>query len=86
MIEANEAALDDMIVDEKRRVAVEFFRDAWQSALAEGIEPRILAESAVFTALSELARERDEKGVSTIVSQLPEKIENGEFIIDRVLQ
>ncbi len=86
MIEENEAALDEMIVEEKKRVAVEFFREAWTAALAEGIEPQILAESAVFTALSELSREQGEAGVVAIVNHLPEQIENGQFVIDRVLQ
>lgn len=86
MIEQNEVVLDDMIIEEKKRVAVEFFREAWFAALAEGIEPHILAESALYTALSELTRYHGETCVSAIVSQLPQQVENGDFLIDRVLQ
>jgi hypothetical protein len=86
MIEQNEAILDEMIIEEKRRVAVEFFRDAWFTALEEGIEPHILAESAMYTALSELTRNQGESSVSAIVNRLPQQVENGEFLIDRVIQ
>ena len=86
MIEENEAALDEMIVEEKKRVAVDFFREAWLAGLAEGIEPQILAESAVFLALSELSCEQNEADVAAIVNQLPERIESCEFVINRVLQ
>ncbi len=86
MIEANEIALDEMIIEEKKRVAVEFFREAWHAAVAEGIEPCILAESAMFAALSELARSQGEFSVSAMVNRLPQQVENGEFIIDRVIQ
>ncbi len=86
MLEPNEIVLDEMIIEEKKRVAVEFFRDAWFAALAEGIEPHILAESAMFAALSELSRNHGEPSVNAIVSRLPQQIENGEFLIDRVIQ
>ncbi len=86
MIEQNEVVLDEMIIEEKRRVAVEFFREAWFAALAEGIEPHILAESAMYTALSELTRNQGESSVCAIVNRLPQQVENGEFLIDRVIQ
>ncbi len=54
--------------------------------MAEGIEPHILAESALYTALSELTRNQGETCVSAIVSQLPQQVENGDFLIDRVIQ
>jgi hypothetical protein len=86
MIEPNEAVLDEMIVEEKKRVAVEFFREAWFAAIAEGIEPHILAESAVFTALSELTSDQGENSVDFIVDQLPEQVKNGTFLINRTIQ
>ncbi len=86
MIEPSEAVLDDMIIEEKKRVAVEFFHEAWNAALNEGIEPQILAESAMFIALSELTREQGETTVAAIVSQLPEQLESGVFLLDRTIQ
>ena len=86
MIEPNEAVLDEMIVEEKKRVAVEFFREAWFAAIAEGIEPHILAESAVFTALSELTSDQGEASVAIIVDRLPEQVKNGTFLINRTIQ
>jgi len=86
MIEPNEAVLDEMIVEEKKRVAVEFFREAWFAAIAEGIEPHILAESAVFTALSELTSDQGEGSVEIIVDRLPELVKNGTFLINRTIQ
>lgn len=86
MIESNEAMLDEMIIEEKKRVAVEIFREAWMSASAEGIEPHILAESAMFTALSELTRIQGASCTEAMVNRLPQQVENGDFLIDRTIQ
>jgi hypothetical protein len=86
MIEPNEAVLDEMIVEEKKRVAVEYFREAWMAAVAEGIESHILAESALYIALSELTLEQGEGSVETIVNRLPDQVKNGAFLVNRTIQ
>ena len=86
MIDPANSQLDEMIIEEKKRVAVEYFRDAWFATLAEGIEPHILAESAMFAVLSELTRAQGETSATAIVDQLPQQLENGDFLVDRTLQ
>ena len=78
--------LDRLLREEKQRVALEFFEDAWQAALDEGIEPAILAETAVEAALTGLDREEGQSSVARLVAALGERCENGAFIADRVLQ
>ncbi len=81
-----EAELDVLIAEEKRRLAIDFFREAWDAARMEGIEPQILVESALYTALSELIRSSDENTASDLVGDLSERISCGEFSPDRIFQ
>lgn len=78
--------LDKLIQEEKHRVATEFFSEAWSSGLAEGIEASILAESALFTALSHLTEAEGEGTASHLVEALPERFECGHFLPNRSLQ
>lgn len=78
--------LDAMIQEEKKRVAMEFFGEAWSSALNEGIEASILAESALFTALTRLTEADGEHLVSLLIDDLPKRMESGHFLPNRSLQ
>ncbi len=78
--------LDSLIKEEKHRVALEFFQDAWNSAVEEGIEPAILAESALMTALTRLYGNEGEMSVEKLVKSLPARLESGHFDAARSLQ
>ncbi len=78
--------LDSLIREEKHRVALEFFHEAWASAVQEGIETSILAESVLRTALMNLGAVEGENAVADIVSRLPERLESGDFVMNRSLQ
>lgn len=78
--------LDRLINEEKRRVALEFFQDAWNSAVEEGIEPSILAESALLTAFTQLHTSDGEEPVRALLQTLPDRLESGHFDAQRVIQ
>jgi len=79
MLQQNIENLDALILEEKKRVALEFFNEAWASAIDEGIEPHILAESAVSTALTKLTESEGEQHAETLVEALPGQLECGKF-------
>lgn len=78
--------LDDLIVQEKMQVAMEYQNDAWADGAAEGIEPEILADAAVTTALRETVRLLGEERAEELISELRERVLSGEFSPDRTLQ
>ncbi|MEM9678402.1 MAG: hypothetical protein AAF890_10120 [Pseudomonadota bacterium] len=78
--------LDALIREEKRQVAVELIQDAWDSAINEGIEPGIVAESAIIFALRQLCTEDGDGCVETLVSSLRERHQSGEFMPGKSLQ
>lgn len=86
MLQPTYDKLDQLILEEKKRVALEFFAEAWSNAVDEGIEPTILAEQALYTALSRLSDEASEKAASDLVQELPHQLESGHFLRNRSLQ
>ncbi len=78
--------LDNLIQEEKHKVALEFFQDAWNNAVEEGIEPSILAESALMTALTQLQSSEGSTTVEKLVDSLPDRLESGHFDGTRSLQ
>lgn len=78
--------LDALIREEKHRVALEFFQEAWNNAVQEGIEPSILAESALLTALTQLYENDGETSVVELLDTLPDRLESGHFDANRRLQ
>lgn len=78
--------LDELIREEKHRVAHAFFTEAWSSTIQEGVEPAIAAESAM-TAILGLLREREgEAALTRVIDALPDRADAGHFHLDRVLQ
>lgn len=86
MLHGNTDNLDALIREEKEKVAQELFQEAWNSALQEGIEPSILAESAIVSALTHLQQSEGESAVSELVESLPSRMDSGHFCPNRVLQ
>jgi len=78
--------LDALIREEKRQVAVELIQDAWDNAIREGIEPGIVAESALVFALRQLCIEDGDPAVEALVGTLGDRHQSGEFIPGKSLQ
>jgi hypothetical protein len=56
---------------------------AWQQALTAGIEPDVVAQAALFAALSDLVVTYGEDAVADYTSRLAERVNRGEFSVRR---
>ena len=75
---------EDLAIAEKKRVALTYLIEAWDEAIAEGVDSEILAHAALFAALSDLISTYGEEAVAGLAQRLPERIRAGEFTIERL--
>jgi len=59
--------------------ALEFILEAWDAGVEEGHDPDMLANAALFTALSGLVTTYGETAVVELVRKLPKRVLSGEF-------
>lgn len=78
--------LDNLIAEEKRSIAREYFCEAWENATAEGIDIEIIADELVHGVMVELARVKGDAALNKFVTGLAEREARGAFVPDRVLQ
>ena len=71
--------LDALVREEKRLTAVESHNEAWAEGLSAGIEPEIIAEAALTTALGELLRTSGEPVALALIERMRERVAAGEF-------
>lgn len=71
---------------EKKRAAFEILSDAMAEAEAEGIDYEIVTQATLFALFTELVGTYGEAAVAEFARRLPQRIEDGEFTLDRRLQ
>jgi hypothetical protein len=71
--------IEAMIREEKRLTAVESHNEAWAEGISAGIEPEIMAETALATALGELLRTAGEATALSLLTRMRERVEAGDF-------
>ncbi|RLP25404.1 hypothetical protein [Mesorhizobium sp. YM1C-6-2] len=72
--------LDALVREEKRLTAEENHCEAWADGLSAGIEPEIIAEAALATALGELLRASGEAAVLSLIERMRDRVIAGEFM------
>lgn len=77
--------IDVLIREEKRLSAVESYEDAWAEGRAAGIEPDIMADAAIATAICELLRTSGEGGAIALLDRMRERLLAGEFDPDLIV-
>ena len=77
---------EEMVLAEKKRVALSYLIGAWDEAVADGVDPEILAHAALFAALSDLITTYGEDAVAGLAERLPERIRSSEFTLGRSVQ
>lgn len=77
--------LEEMVQHEQRMEALRSHSEAWAIGLRQGIDPAILAETAIFTALHELIRNSGEQAALDLVERLKDRIVCGEFEPERIV-
>jgi hypothetical protein len=83
-MEQRTADIDAIIREEKRMVAVESHSEAWAEGVSAGIEPEIIAEAALATAVAELFRTGGERAVLGLIERMRERAIAGEFEPERL--
>jgi hypothetical protein len=78
-MEQGHSDIDALVREEKRLTAAESHNEAWAEGLSAGIEPEIIAEAALATALGELVRCSGEKTALVLLDRMREKVTAGEF-------
>lgn len=70
----------------ERQLALEYLAEAWNGAEEDGVETAALAHASLFAALATFVRQHGDEATADLVAQLPDRIRNGEYNLDRVLQ
>ncbi|MBD8877911.1 hypothetical protein DYI23_13650 [Roseibium polysiphoniae] len=69
-----------------RRAALGFISDAWAEAIACGVDADAVAHAAMFTALADLVTTYGEDAVAKLAEGLPDRIQRGDYTVNRILQ
>lgn len=74
---------DDILdADDQKRIALDLILDAWEAALAQGVQPEILATTAIFAAMTDMVDIHGEDMVAEMTASLPTRLRAGEFTLD----
>jgi len=85
-IEPAKLSKEDAVIAEKKRLALAYLSEAWDGAMAEGVDPEIVAHAALFTALADLIAIYGEDAVAELTNTLPRRVQALEFSLDRMVQ
>ncbi|WEX07660.1 hypothetical protein [Chelativorans sp. AA-79] len=77
------ADIEAMIEEEKRTTCAECHGAAWAEGLLAGIEPEIIAEAALTTALTELGKDGEEERLMTLLETMRQRVLAGDFLPHR---
>jgi hypothetical protein len=76
----------EVLLREQKHAALGFLSDAIDEAVANGIQPDIVLNAALFASISELVTVYGEDAVGEMAAALPDRIQNGEFSLARSIQ
>lgn len=62
-----------------KRIALFYIKSAWEEALQDGLDSKILANATLYAALTDLVSTYGEIAVSEMTQKLASRIKQGEF-------
>ncbi|WP_011580301.1 MULTISPECIES: hypothetical protein [Chelativorans] len=74
------ADIEALIEEEKRTTCAECHSAAWAEGLLAGIEPEIIAEAALATALGELGKSGEEEKLLELLDTMRRRVLLGDFL------
>lgn len=86
MMDQYQPDIDEIIIQEKMQTALEHQTEAWADGVADGIEPEIIADAALVTAMRETVRLFGEDGAEAVLEELRQRMLTGEFSPERLIQ
>lgn len=78
--------LDDLIDQEKRALAKEYFSDIWAEIQVENLDTELIVEVFMQEAIERLANERGSEEVSRLIAHFKDMDELGILPVQRTLQ
>jgi hypothetical protein len=63
----------------QKKIALDLLLGAWDAALAKGVEPELLASTAIFAALTDMVDLHGPEAVADFCAALPARVRAGEF-------
>jgi len=78
--------IDAMILEEKKSIAKEYFSEIWEAAAADGIEPKLMAETLIQNSLKQLAEARGDDAANKMIFDIRAMEASGEFLLDKTFQ
>lgn len=75
--------IEALIEEEKLSTSAECHSAAWAEGLWAGIEPEIIAEAALATALTELGKGGGEEAMISLLEHMRERVLAGDFSVVR---
>ncbi|MCB1437662.1 MAG: hypothetical protein KDJ46_10865 [Rhodobiaceae bacterium] len=78
--------LEEEELKEQKQAALELILDAWEEARMDGVSPDLIANAALFAALSDLVTSYGEEAVIELTEGLAGRIRRGDFTLRRVVQ
>ncbi len=68
--------------DAQKALALDLLLDAWDKALAKGVEPEMLASVAIYAALADMVDNYGVEPVAEMCEELPARVRAGEFTLN----
>jgi len=78
--------LDLLIEREKQLVAEEYFQNMWDAAIADGIDPEIIARALMLGSLSEISRNGSDSQALSLLAEMDQLAVNGDFLPAKTFQ
>lgn len=66
---------------EKKARALELILDAWDAALADRVDPEVIASVAIYAAVADMVDRYGEGAVADFCATLPDRVRKGEFTL-----
>ena len=74
--------MSDIGTDDQKALALDLILDAWDKALAQGVEPEVLASVGIYAALVDMVDRFGVDAVAEFAETLPQRVRDGEFTLD----
>jgi len=68
---------------DQRQIALDALLEAWNTAIAKGVDTEVLAKTAIFAGLSDMVGAYGERAIAEMTEELPGRIRAGDFTVRR---
>ena len=73
--------MSELETGDQKALALDLMLDAWDKALAQGVEPEVLASVGIYAAFVDMVDRFGQEAVADFAATLPERLRAGEFTL-----